>query len=219
MLPVAPDSTPTPCALQGNDQVRFELTCYSLAPQIKVRPCSSPGWEWQGGALRDARQGGVWRFALDQGCPHPTPQPCPPPRFSQWLWVLRYAVSGFLQRPSLGGCDGLREGVCPVGAQPGVRGRGPDGQLTVANPAARPCPASTLPAPWGPAYLPIDWGYSWGSILDPLWPAGPKWSEHGFWQTGTFSSTFWGCRGRMGVRRASPLGPTAPLHDLHGQRT
>lgn len=28
---------------QGNDQVRFELTCYSLAPQIKVRCCSSPG--------------------------------------------------------------------------------------------------------------------------------------------------------------------------------
>ena len=32
-----------PCSLfQGNDQVRFELTCYSLAPQIKVRCCSSP---------------------------------------------------------------------------------------------------------------------------------------------------------------------------------
>lgn len=32
---------------QGNDQVRFELTCYSLAPQIKVRCCSSPGGPWE----------------------------------------------------------------------------------------------------------------------------------------------------------------------------
>lgn len=32
-----------PCSLfQGNDQVRFELTCYSLAPQIKVSCCSCP---------------------------------------------------------------------------------------------------------------------------------------------------------------------------------
>lgn len=32
---------------QGNDQVRFELTCYSLAPQIKVRGGSSPGEPWE----------------------------------------------------------------------------------------------------------------------------------------------------------------------------
>lgn len=34
----------TPCSVfQGNDQVRFELTCYSLAPQIKVRCCPPLG--------------------------------------------------------------------------------------------------------------------------------------------------------------------------------
>lgn len=33
----------SPCSVfQGNDQVRFELSCYSLAPQIKVSSCSSP---------------------------------------------------------------------------------------------------------------------------------------------------------------------------------
>ena len=43
---------------QGNDQIRFELTCYSLAPQIKVGCCFSPlkGWvlvaEAQGGESR-----------------------------------------------------------------------------------------------------------------------------------------------------------------------
>lgn len=37
---VAPE-TPR-CVFQGNDQIRFELTCYSLAPQIKVGCCSSP---------------------------------------------------------------------------------------------------------------------------------------------------------------------------------
>lgn len=33
-----------PFVFQGNDQVRFELTCYALCPNIKVRhPKSSPG--------------------------------------------------------------------------------------------------------------------------------------------------------------------------------
>lgn len=31
---------------QGNDQIRFELTCYSLAPQIKVRWSSFPMRSW-----------------------------------------------------------------------------------------------------------------------------------------------------------------------------
>lgn len=69
---------------QGNDQVRFELTCYSLAPQIKVRYCSSPQGEcW--GLMSLAGGGGgcrVWSSGRFQG-QHP--------------WVSRWRVPFFLR--------------------------------------------------------------------------------------------------------------------------
>lgn len=39
-----PQGSPSmsPCVFQGNDQVRFELSCYALCPSIKVR--TQPTW-------------------------------------------------------------------------------------------------------------------------------------------------------------------------------
>lgn len=46
----------SPCPLfQGNDQVRFELTCYSLAPQIKVRCGSCLCWTSGAGHRRPGK--------------------------------------------------------------------------------------------------------------------------------------------------------------------
>lgn len=58
-----------PCPLfQGNDQVRFELTCYSLAPQIKVRRCFSRGGAQ--GSRRFQGQGQCARAAGGALLPH-----------------------------------------------------------------------------------------------------------------------------------------------------
>lgn len=70
---------------QGNDQIRFELTCYSLAPQIKVRRCFS-----RGGARGSTRfpgqgqcaPGGRWCSSPQRAPSHAggrggAPSPCP----------------------------------------------------------------------------------------------------------------------------------------------